>query len=72
MEDISEGYIARDKNGDLYLYSDKPERSDYRHNVWISKYGVNYYAVNNNSFPEVQWETEPKKVQVIIKDINEL
>ena len=68
MENISEGYVARDKNGSLFLYEKEPDRDD-KYEVFISHDDVNCYEIDADSFPDVTWETEPRKVEIIIREI---
>ena len=57
-------YIARDKNGDLYLFSSKPERG---RECWWSESGVDgtYLRLNKSLYPEVTWESEPMPASVV-------
>lgn len=48
-------YVARDINGDLFLYKGKPfKNTDY--NIW-SSVGENF-EINQKLFPNVKWEDE--------------
>ena len=62
-------WIARDKDGDmdgnLHLFSSKPER--------VRSHFVDYYtdkwSINENLFPEVTWENSPQQVEIkLIKE----
>ena len=55
-------YVARDKNGSLWLYSKKPYREEY-YGGWYSV-GVNL-EINSEEFPELKWEDEPIEVKLI-------
>ena len=58
-----EAWAARDKDGRLYLYRDKPIKDKF---VWYSP-GFNL-LLPSASFPEVQWsDEEPTKVKITIK-----
>ena len=54
-------YLARDKNGDLYLFNDIPQRGK---ECWWAEKGVDgtYLRIEESHFPEVTWETEPVQV----------
>lgn len=65
-------YIARDKNGHLYLHIGKPER---RTTSFASRYGsfinsianvysFKYFGIDPNDFKDLKWEDEPLEVFV--------
>ncbi len=56
-------YVARDKNGTLWLYSEKPHRED-DCGVWFSD-TLNIMALNREEFPQLKWEDEPIEVKLI-------
>lgn len=64
-EIISEGYIARDKDGDLfYSQSDKPCKED---EIWVVDYN-NYIALPEDLFKFITWEDEePWTVEELLK-----
>lgn len=53
-------WIARDMRGDLYLYTEKPEK--------IATYGYfagdDWFELNMNAFPEVTFENSPQEVEL--------
>ena len=55
------GWIARDMSGDLYFYSDMPERNV---NVFFASRG-RVINLGTAMFPEVTWESSP--VEVVFK-----
>ena len=58
-------YVARDKNGMLYLYTDEAIKRD---DCWICSYSENMVEIDNKLFPNVKWEdNEPTEVELIIK-----
>ena len=59
-----EAWVARDENGMLYLYLDKPKKmSDY----WNAT-KVDYMKLDDSLFPEVQWsDEEPKEIRLSIR-----
>lgn len=65
-------YIARDKNGSLWLYIGKPIRCD---TVFTSQTSVcligqdfQYFGLNKNDYASLKWEDEPLEIFVNIKD----
>lgn len=57
-------WIARDKDGDLYLYTRKPEKVE---EYWTVEWPHAYYQFNTDLFPEVKWEDdEPTEVELKI------
>ena len=67
MKEI-EAWIARDRNGKLYLYRDRPLRYG---NIWRtddSIAGIGFLRLADESFPEVQWPDDgPTKVKIAIE-----
>ena len=56
-------WVARDEDGSLYMYTDKPRKR--RYNWYAPKVG--YVKLDDSLFPEVQWsDEEPTKVKLII------
>ena len=64
MEEIH-AWVARDYDGSLYMYSDKPKKmSDFWH-----AQRVGYMKLDDSLFPELQWsDEEPTKVKLIIDE----
>ena len=63
MEKI-EAWVARDKDGKLYLYRDRPIKDKF---VWYSP-GFSL-VLASASFPEIKWsDDEPTKVSITIKN----
>ena len=62
MKEI-EAWVARDKDGKIYLYRYKPIKDKF---VWYSP-GF-HLALASASFPEVQWsDDKPTKVKITIE-----
>ena len=65
-------YVARDKNGHLYLHIGKPERriasflSRYGNyiNSIANEYSFKYFGLNIKDFKNLKWEDEPLEVFV--------
>ena len=60
-------YLARDANGDLWMYPSRPIKKNTT--WWESTTGeVNAERVNNHYFPEVKWTHEmPTKISVLLE-----
>lgn len=56
-------WIARDKDGKLLIYLEKPSKIN---NIWTifgSEVTNKYYRLPDNWFPEIKWEDkEPKEL----------
>ena len=67
-------YVARDKNGELYLYMGKPIRiSDefitcYGGNIIEGAKGFLNYGLNENDYANLKWEDEPVEVFLNMED----
>ena len=58
-----EAWVARDKDGKIYLYRYKPIKDKF---VWYSP-GF-HLALASASFPEIKWsDDEPTKVKITIE-----
>lgn len=58
-----EMWIARDKDGELYLYIDKPDRNEQR----FFKYP--FVEIQKKYFPSLTWENSPQKVTVELAEV---
>lgn len=55
-------WIARDKDGELFVYKQRPFRNG---DVFNSAYGMyGMMAILNYEYPEVTWENSPKELVV--------
>ena len=69
-------YVARDKDGTLYLYIGKPIRVDNRFSpnpiegIIALGCGCNlqWYGLNENNYKDLKWEDEPLEVFVNMED----
>ena len=70
-------YVARDKNGSLWLYMGKPVRGDneFYGNLYNNYDEFNYcsydferFGLNKNDYADLKWEDEPVEVFVNMKD----
>lgn len=61
-------WVARDYDGSLYMYTDKPQKM--RDNWYAPKVG--YVKLDDSLFPEVQWsDEEPKEIELSIHNKEE-
>ena len=57
-------WVARDKNGRLFLYLAPPLKSQ---REWLPNIRFNLVELSRESFPEVKWtDDEPTKVKLVI------
>lgn len=61
---VISGWVARDKNGDLFMYSTKPEW-DRLTGMWYGERAL--ITPSNDLFPDLTWESDPIEVELIIK-----
>lgn len=67
-------WIARDKDGRLHLYRNKPRRYECGVVVYFDAATPNLYSypIDRNIFPELTCENSPKKVRIeLIEDDDE-
>lgn len=58
-----EAWLARDYNGSIYMYINKPKKLD---DTW-SLHSFCFFKLDDSLFPEVKWtDDEPTKVKLII------
>lgn len=68
-------YMARDKDGELYLYLGKPLR-DYgefigdltKGSIVLTGYHFNKFGLNKNDYAKLKWEDDPIEVFVNMED----
>lgn len=53
-------FVARDKNGFLFAYEDKPKRCDNKKEWFAGKF---LSSMENSFFPDLTWEDEPLEVE---------
>lgn len=64
QETVIQGWVARDSDGNLFMYSIKPER-DEALQVWIGRCAN--CDMRNSLFPALTWDSDPEQVEIIIK-----
>lgn len=60
-------WIARDLDGDLWLYNRKPVKKSWGGFIPIDD-DCDIMPIDNDLYPEVTYENSPKEVELIIKD----
>lgn len=55
-------WIARDEDGDLYLYLNKPIKRNRHFTCGFIR--NNYMELNSDEFPEVTFENSPQEVEL--------
>ena len=69
-------YVARDKNGSLWLYMGKPVRCNNEFSCNLDNnyaefmcedYSFKFFGLNENDYKDLKWEDEPVEVFVSIK-----
>lgn len=59
-----EAWVARDSNGSLYIYTEKPKK--FIETTWFAR-RLYFMKISDLLFPEVKWtDEEPTKVKLII------
>lgn len=59
------GWVARDKDGSVFFYEEKPHRSE--NGRWLT-YGYHAYGyVTDEMFPHITWESEPQEAEITIR-----
>lgn len=58
---VIQGWVARDFDGDVFLYQNEPDRNE------ISWNGYMMHSLPVDSFPDLTWESDPEPVEIIIK-----
>lgn len=62
-------WIARGKNGSLYLHEEKPYRKG---DVWMYRHEHEPCKIDDGWFPEITWESEPMELVIKEKAIDAL
>jgi len=62
--DYSDWWLAKDKNGDLFVYSGKPEKQDV---IWLETSVDLEGIMFEKLFTDYDWETEPIQLKEIFK-----
>ena len=71
-------WIARDKDGRLYLFTHKPERRDTLGGTWSGEFwdspdlktceeeneGYGFLELDQELYPDITWESEPRMIKI--------
>lgn len=64
---VISAWVARDEDNDLFIYKRRPVREDGQpfsdKSIWT---GGTMFQLDPSSFPNLTWESEPQKVEIII------
>ena len=61
-----EAWVARDKDGMLYLYAAKPRKYQSK---WLPNIRADFFEIDRELFPEVKWEDEePTEIEISIRN----
>ena len=68
-------YVARDKDGELFLYLGKPVRKYtefrgdlIRGSIYLTNYNFNKFGLNKNDYAKLKWEDGPLEVFINMED----
>ena len=61
MENKYKSWVARDKDGNIFAYNDKPTRCDNQGEWFSAKF---LFSLENSLFPELKWEDEPLEFEL--------
>jgi hypothetical protein len=65
MANIYELWAARDENGELWLYSTKPECYELSKVYETNSYGI---ELDPKLLPGITWTSGPKEVKLVLKE----
>lgn len=60
-------WVARDKDGELILFYNKPFRLEY--DRWATTW-INWMKLDSKLFPDLTWDDEPIEVELVRKNKN--
>ena len=63
-KEVREGWISRDKDGDLHFSENEPLRNP-KYDFWAKLYKV--IELPYEFFPNITWDSKPKKVKLTIE-----
>jgi len=64
---VIQGWVARDEDGELFLYIESPKREygDWETpSIWASE---TFAQLDSTLFPDLTWESDPLQVEIILK-----
>lgn len=63
-----EGWLARNKEHNELIFVPGPEPPTRMHSYWFAGFTWGYCVIHSKAFPDITWESEPRKVELIIKE----
>lgn len=60
-------WVARDKDGELYLYESRPTKESDDSLVWTVDSDAYFEKLDRESFPNLKWEDDPIPVKLVPK-----
>lgn len=63
------GWVARDRDGNLYFYDNKPIR-DMEDMDFVEQNGDAWFLHEALNLPEITWASDPVEVEITIKKID--
>ena len=60
------GWVARDKCGELYFYTEKPQRCS---TMWRTESFCAFMPFPQRNLTSLRWENDPIEVEIIIKEV---
>lgn len=58
---VIQGWVARDFDGDVFLYQNEPDWNEIAWNGYIM------HSLPVDSFPDLTWDSDPEEVEIILK-----
>lgn len=63
------GWIARDEDGDLVFFDEKPYRDG---EIWNARFSASFMCLDNSLLSHsIEWGDEPVKVEITLKEVAE-
>ena len=64
-----DGYVARNKDGDIHIFNNKPYRDGISDggDFWFSPNGGSHFELPEDAFSHITWLSEPQRVVLTIK-----
>lgn len=59
-----DGWVARDEDGDIYVYKGKPTKEE---DYWLDDDAASIVLLPITYFPSLTWESDPLEVTITIK-----
>lgn len=69
LERIESWWVARDKNGEIYMFNNNPKRVDDEGIFLNNSYDGLCTELDSSLFSEITWENSPKKIEMKLTPI---